>query len=241
MLAPSRSANILRICAASLPMMLVVGCVVAPDAAARYTCGADPAFSLAALQQVADAELGNDPAAVLLRQHVMGVDGEGLPDRGWRRVADADGATLFLAEAPPGAEEPYVQVLIGPLAGELRPDRWGACIPQVVLGGGAVAAPWNLDRGQAPVGPDTRRLEIGVLERSCASGHSAEGRIAPPTVDYLTDTVVIVIGVVPRPGGQDCQGNPVTPFVVELSEPLGERRLLDGSTFPLRDPAQPFP
>jgi len=101
------------------------------------------------------------------------------------------------ALAPPGAEEPYVQVLIGPLAGELRPDRWGACIPQVVLGGGAVAAPWTLDRGQAPVGPDTRRLEIGVLERSCASGHSAEGRIAPPTVDYLTDTVVIVIGVVP--------------------------------------------
>lgn len=241
MLARSRSVTIVRACAASLAMVLVAGCVVAPDASAGYTCGGDPAFSLAALQQPADAELGNDPAAAILRQHVAGVDGAGLPDRGWRRVADADGATLFLAEAPPGAETPYVQVLIGPLAGELRPDRWGACTPQVVLGGGAVAAPWTLDRGPAALGVDTRRLEIGVRERSCASAHTAEGRIVPPSIAYREDAVVIVIGVVPRPGGQDCPGNPVTPFVVELSEPLGERRLLDGSTFPLRDPTQPLP
>jgi hypothetical protein len=53
---------------------------------------------------------------------------------------------------------------------------------------------------------------------------------------------VVTLAVVPRTGAQDCQGNPDTPFTLELDAPLGDRELLDGAHSPpappdLADPA----
>ena len=45
-------------------------------------------------------------------------------------------------------------------------------------------------------------------------------------VDYQAKTVRIDVGVRPLGGDRTCPGNPDTPFVVELSEPLGERALV---------------
>lgn len=42
--------------------------------------------------------------------------------------------------------------------------------------------------------------------------------------------------VIPKPGEQHCESNPATPYTVELDEPLGQRRLLDGGVQP---PAPP--
>jgi len=54
---------------------------------------------------------------------------------------------------------------------------------------------------------------------------SADGRIEAE-VRYGEDAVEVSIGVRPLGGDQDCQGNRVTPFDLELSEPLGDRELL---------------
>jgi hypothetical protein len=85
-------------------------------------------------------------------------------------------------------------------------------------------ADWRIDP-TAELGPTTREVPITVNERSCSSGRSAEGRIAV-SVDYEGDTVSLDVGVRPFGGDQDCQGNPDTPYVVVLSEPLGGRTIV---------------
>lgn len=83
---------------------------------------------------------------------------------------------------------------------------------------------WEVD-SNAMLDPSTTRVPLRVRERSCASGRSANGRVEAE-VRYGEDSVEVTIGVRPLGGDQDCQGNPVTPFDLELTEPLGDRQLL---------------
>ncbi|WP_420452073.1 hypothetical protein [Ilumatobacter sp.] len=80
--------------------------------------------------------------------------------------------------------------------------------------------------------PDASSTEIRVLvtERGCASGEEMGDRLLGPQVVETDDAVRLAFALVPRPGGQNCPGNPSTPFVVQLDAPLGERDVLDGST-----------
>lgn len=84
----------------------------------------------------------------------------------------------------------------------------------------------------ADLSPDATSIEVLVNEMACAGGTSAEGRIAPPEIVYRDEAVVVTMRVVPRAGPQECPGNPDTPYTLELEEPLGERRLLDGAHEP---------
>jgi hypothetical protein len=76
------------------------------------------------------------------------------------------------------------------------------------------------------------------MERECASGRPADGRIADPIVEYGEDAITITVPVRRVEGGATCQGNPWTPFVLELDEPIGDRLLLDGGPWP---PEQRWP
>ncbi len=72
-------------------------------------------------------------------------------------------------------------------------------------------------------------MEIPILveERACSSGRSADDRIAAPEIELKPHSIRITISVFPAPGDvQTCQGNPATPFVVVLPEPLGDRQLV---------------
>lgn len=77
-------------------------------------------------------------------------------------------------------------------------------------------------------------VDLFVHERACASGESAEGRIELIELNEAAEEIQLRIGVRPRSGDQDCQGNPPTPFTVELTEPLGEREIVDVSVVPPR-------
>lgn len=105
----------------------------------------------------------------------------------------------------------------------------GACD----LVGGAIGreppreAQWAIDPA-ARLTPEATEIPLLVGEVSCASGRSAEGRI-DVDVEYGEDVVVITARVRPLPGGQECPGNPPTPFVVSLDEPLGDRELVNGA------------
>ena len=102
-------------------------------------------------------------------------------------------------------------------------------------------ASWWVDpRAAAPTATSTA-LHAIVHEQRCASGDTPEGRVEPPTIE-LTDTSVTVTYLIRfKVGDQDCEGNP--PFAVELKlpEPLGKRKLLDGSETPPRDATKPPP
>ena len=58
------------------------------------------------------------------------------------------------------------------------------------------------------------------------------GRLMAPIVLAGPEGVTIAIAARTRPGGQDCPANPAAPVTVELGEPLGDRALFDGSSFP---------
>lgn len=99
--------------------------------------------------------------------------------------------------------------------------------------GAASVASWRPD---GTVNGQSLQLPVLVNEDECASGASATGRIQQPDIQYRRDAVVITIRVAVRSGSEDCQGNPDTPYVVQLEEPIGTRELLDGGT---RPPALP--
>ncbi len=84
--------------------------------------------------------------------------------------------------------------------------------------------------------PETTEFVAMVTERACAGGQSSEGRVVGPEITYADDTVTVTFGVRPRGGAQTCPSNPPTAVAVTLSEPLGDRRLLDGGSDPPREP-----
>lgn len=81
----------------------------------------------------------------------------------------------------------------------------------------------------ADLSAESTTVALDVIEQACASATSADGRIVVQELRYEEDAIVAIIGVIPRPGLNDCPGNPITSFTLELDEPLGGRQLLDGA------------
>ena len=96
---------------------------------------------------------------------------------------------------------------------------------------GNPASEWRLDPGADPPTGAAPRLRVLVTESHCASGRTAEGRIEPPDVFYVRDEVRLVAYVTRLRGTQTCPGNPPTPAVFVLPEPIGDRRLVDGGQY----------
>jgi META domain len=97
-------------------------------------------------------------------------------------------------------------------------------------------AAWELDPA-FELTPDARTVHLLVREGSCASGKSPEGRILEPVVEYGLEEIKISISIRVR-ASATCQGNESYPFLVELREPVGERRLV-GGTWPLQPGTPP--
>lgn len=104
----------------------------------------------------------------------------------------------------------------------------GCSLVDRVTGEPPQQAQWAVDPAAA-VTQDATELPLLVGEVACASGRDASGRIEV-AVDYHDDSIVITAYVRPREGDQDCQGNPPTPYLLQLDEPIGERELINGAT-----------
>jgi hypothetical protein len=211
-----------------------------PDAELLFSCGDEIAFGTTALFEPPGAELAPSAPAAALRAFLAqpGVEVDALPDAGWRLVADEPDAVLFIA-GDPRQDGALHRVVVERSAEGWRVSGWGGCRPFVMLGDGLVAAQWAFDPAAARPGPGSTTITALVTERSCSSGRPADGRIAPPFISYGNEAILVVFGVRPLPGNQDCPGAPPSRVAFELREPLGNRRLLDGAFFPPRDPADP--
>jgi hypothetical protein len=111
----------------------------------------------------------------------------------------------------------------------------------------AVRPPWHHpgDLRQCSSNPAIRSLagpSSQLLQRADharhplqrASGRSAEGRIEIVELTETDDEVLVRLPVRPLEGDQDCQGNPPTPFRIELDDPLGDREVVDAWVVPPR-------
>jgi hypothetical protein len=206
-----------------------------PEPGGRLTCGGGPSFPAAILEGGGAAEDGADPAAAALRTYLgtNHMDIDFLPDTGWIEVSRTDGAVLYLAPDP-AAEGSWAYASVGQDGGAWEVDGWGGCPLQPDVGAGLGIASFRV-APDAELDPAATEIAVLVTEWACNSGEDAQGRIVVSAIDEDDDSVTMTFAVRPRGGGQECPGNPETPFVLELSEPLGDRSVLDGSSVPPRD------
>jgi len=202
----------------------------------RYTCGEFPFGPGLLTAGPGNAEQADNPPTAVLRAHLAGdgPDFDFLPDTGWHLIGrDAQTAefvtvaddlrifTVSLRDSPEGW-----QVV-----------NWGECQPRIQLAAGLAAAEWALDPAQPKPDAATQAFDALVTELSCNGGQPAAGRIVGPQIVKSADAVLVIFAVRPRPGDHDCQSNPPTRVKVDLGEPLGERKLLDGGRLPLGEPS----
>lgn len=191
-------------------------------------CGSPLVFGVDALAAIPGAERADHPAARNLRQFL---DDGSLPDQsGWRLVVFNEDGALFLLPRTRGAGVSFWYAEFGPAETGWEAVRWGQCDIQPAFEG-VEAARWELAPGEQ-IGPGTQSFEVRVFEQACASGASPDGRIISPAVIPLEDSLIVIVATRPPPGPQTCQPGPPATVQVQLPEPLGDRQLLDGSTFP---------
>lgn len=205
-------------------------------------CGEDgPTFESYILSAPTGGENERHPSAAALRSALgTTVDGEYVPVAGYVLVARDATIALYLTQRSTG----YFAVRVRPVGAD-GASRWSVedadvCQPELALGV-ARGAEWELDPSAGEPTAESTTLSLLVRERACASGRSPEGRIREPFVREAEGWVGIGWAIEPLPGGQDCQGNPSVARTVDLSQPLGDRVLLDLGRFPFAKAPVPGP
>jgi hypothetical protein len=169
-------------------------------------------------------------AALVERGGANGLDR--LPSQDWRLAFATPVRADFVA--PAGSGWSFVSFV--PAGDGWEAGSWGPCTGRLVINGLSVAS-WELEIGEEPFGPASRSVGASVTEQDCAGGEPLGDRLHSPRVTYGRTDIVIQFVADPLPGDHDCAGNPTTLLEIELSEPIGNRRLLDGSVLP---PAERF-
>lgn len=203
-------------------------------ATASVTCGGPP-FPVEMLSRSEEAQDADDPAAAALRAlFAMPEASDFLPRTGWVLALREEDLAFYVAETPAGSEVPFVHAELERRDGGWQPAGFGQCWPQADVGPGLGLAEFRVAPHEE-LASDTTEIAVLVTERACNSGGDARGRIVRPAIIETAESVTVIFGVVPRGGDHTCQGNPETPFLLQLPEPLGDRALLDGSSVPPRD------
>jgi hypothetical protein len=231
-------------CASASPPQGAPATEAPPDglvlAEMRYSCGEPPGFLPTILDEPATAETEDHPSAATLRAAIAqaGPDIDMLPESGYWLASRDERVAEYIAREPAGADPGFVSATLENQGGAWKLVGWGQCRPHVVLNGLSLAT-WVLDPDVPAPGPGTTTLDALVTERDCNSGQPMGARLQPPSVMYGPDSVFVVFFATPPAdhGFATCPMNPPARARVELSEPLGDRRLLDAALFP---PAEPI-
>ena len=84
--------------------------------------------------------------------------------------------------------------------------------------------------GAAPE-PTSRSLDLLIKDRNCG-GDDVMERLRDPLVEYDARSVGLLLTAVSNPGQHPCVGHSASEYRLELSEPLGNRVLMDLSSYP---------
>jgi hypothetical protein len=109
---------------------------------------------------------------------------------------------------------------------------WGDCQLHVALPAGRTQV--ELTAPDGGVDGNTTAPTVMVNERECTSGRDPNTYLGEPEVTETADTVSVFLTSESAVGDQNCQGNPSVPLTLELAEPIGDRELVDGGTWPPR-------
>jgi hypothetical protein len=187
--------------------------------------------------QPARAELGAHASAAALRGALRTeLAADFYPTSGYWLVGLGQARADYIARSE-SIDSPFVFASFEIQSGTWKLSWSGACHPSLVLDGLSVAT-FGLDPASPP-DRQARSFTAKVTEIACTGGQPMGDRLLPPSVTYAPGAVIVFFSARPLSGDHDCPGNPPTRVVVELREPLGGRRLLDGAFFPPADPNAP--
>ena len=91
------------------------------------------------------------------------------------------------------------------------------------------AAVWTLPQ-KVRLTPNSTAFVVRVSRLGCNSG--VTGEVLEPRVDYGNSQVTLTFRVAPHSDGGTCPGNELVAYDVSLTEPLGDRALVDGQCLP---------
>ena len=201
----------------------------------QVRCNGGLPFPSSALSGPVGIERADGVAEAALREVIGDQHGiEPVPTNGYRRLYVTESEAQFGS-----GTKPLMVITVR------RRDNglWsyassGDCTPRVVRPG-LEPTEWDFAEPSRP-GPTSTKVDVLVRGLACSSGVGVDGRLQEPEVRYGDDAVTIAFFAAPLPPTgqlQLCPGAPPARRRVILSEPLGDRRLLDAGVFPPRDPA----
>ncbi|MDE0498779.1 MAG: hypothetical protein OXH86_15630 [Acidimicrobiaceae bacterium] len=175
------------------------------------------------------------PAAERLRAALDSPPGRLLPAGDYRVMDISDDAVRFAAFSDDGIND--VTVVHG--GGRWRIGSWSSnaysCDTRVALPPGLGHVEIHLDPGVGAGSlpqPDDTSVDLLVQEMDCANGREMGDALQGPQIVETDDEVLVAFAVIPVSGGASCPGNPSARVTIELSGPLGDRALLDGTYLP---------
>jgi hypothetical protein len=216
--------------------------LVTEDGELLVTCGGDTGFPVSLLPDglphvltqdqaveiftdlLSDPELAGELSLTFLHDGAQGTE--------WRVLRnDGDAYTLGLghwtADGP--AKDAYVMGV------QRHDDGWafgggGTCNLEPQLEGDNI---WvSLTLSAQGLDRESTSPTVGVTERECTSGRDPTPYLHDPVVVEGDDAVTVYWTSTPMTGDANCIGPAPTEVPLELDEPLGDRELLDGSSYP---------
>lgn len=96
-------------------------------------------------------------------------------------------------------------------------------------GEGSSVATWEVDPDDQ-LTASTTTFSVIVTRTGCSSGE--QGQPETPAIEYTETQVRITFRIRPAIDSGTCEGVPGVPYEVTLSEPIGDRSLVDGECQP---------
>src|SRR6476646_1121425 len=210
-----------------------------PEWPHRVICGYLPIDPVSAFSGPTDAERGSLPSERAVRRFLGEDVLSWVPKHNWRLASESHGIAEFAAgRLRKGVEWMSFQRTRG---------RWkflgyaGGCLPNT-LRRGQSAITWDLSEDQPSLGAQSHRIKVYLGPGECNDGKSQNDRLQKPEFREQNSKLIMTLWLRPvSPGLHTCVGLIEPPVVIELPEPLGERELLDGGTYPPRPAAEPDP
>lgn len=202
--------------------------VAAPPPDGLRACWDEP-FPMSVFDQPADYETKNTGLAKALRRAVK-MRGMGYPKKNWWLLYK-DGRSAEVASGNPEREGGLWVISFERKKGVWKWAGSGDCRLAAYRPGVNIGE-WNRSRGQ-DYSRSTTSFKVDVYEMSCNGGAPPTGRVTKPVIEYYEDSIVVTYFVKPNdPGAYTCPGAPPVTKILKLEEPIGDREVLDGGTYP---------
>jgi len=159
-------------------------------------------------------------------------DGSWLDGVSWREVARLQNRLLLLGERSESEARRYTFAELAKVDDEWVGSAWGNCSLRLqAKGWESTSLATNPDEVFTP---ESTTITLHATERACASGQPPGTRDIVELIKESDDAVYVAVFVEKQwsPTGTTCPDNPVFTARIRLKEPLGDRVLVDISTYP---------